>query len=66
MSSDSEARALDIEGFCRAYSIGRSLAYREIKEGRLRVVKCGRRTLVPVANADAWLQRLTSMGEQAA
>lgn len=44
-----------IEDFCRAVGIGRSQAYEEIKEGRLRIAKVGRRTIVPVAEAERWL-----------
>jgi hypothetical protein len=50
--------AYDLRDFCQCYSIGRSLAYEEIKKGRLRVKKAGRRTLVPRANAEDWFANL--------
>ncbi len=50
--------ALSVEAFCRWASIGRTVAYREIAEGRLHVRKLGRRTLIPIAEAERWLAAL--------
>jgi hypothetical protein len=50
--------AMSVETFCRWASIGRTIAYREIAEGRLQVRKLGRRTLIPVAEAERWLAAL--------
>ena len=50
--------AMSVEAFCRWASIGRTVAYREIAEGRLHVRKLGRRTLIPVAEAERWLTAL--------
>jgi hypothetical protein len=50
--------AMSIETFCRWASIGRTVAYREIAEGRLQVRKLGRRTLIPVIEAERWLTAL--------
>lgn len=50
-----EKRALTVDEFCSCYSIGRTLFYQEIKAGRLQVCKIGRRTLVRVDDAEAWL-----------
>ena len=47
-----------IPEFCRLASIGRSMAYEEIKAGRLRILKCGRRTLIPVEAVNDWVRRL--------
>ncbi len=44
--------------FCGRHSISRTAAYREIGEGRLRVTKVGRRTLIARSDAEAWLERL--------
>ena len=44
--------------FCGRHSISRTAAYREIGEGRLRVTKVGRRTLIARADAEAWLESL--------
>jgi excisionase family DNA binding protein len=60
--------AYTIDEFCRAVTIGQSLAYAEIAAGRLKVVRVGRRTLVPVDAAKAWLASLPEgvAGEPAA
>ncbi|TCN25885.1 hypothetical protein EV184_118109 [Sinorhizobium americanum] len=50
--------AFTIEEFCRAYAVGRSLAYKEIASGRLRTRKAGRRTLILSADANAWANAL--------
>jgi hypothetical protein len=50
--------AMTVEAFCRWASIGRTVAYREIGEGRLHPRKVGRRTLIPVAEAERWLATL--------
>jgi excisionase family DNA binding protein len=47
--------AYDIKSFCKAYSISRSSAYVEISEGRLKIVKVGRRTLIRREAAKSWL-----------
>ncbi len=52
--------AYSIKEACQRVGIGRSSAYAEIKAGRLKIVKCGRRTLIRVADLDAWLANLTS------
>jgi hypothetical protein len=40
--------------------------YEEFKSGRLRAVKCGRRTLILRRDAIAWEQSLEKVGERAA
>lgn len=50
--------AYDILTFCDLYGIGRTLAYREIKEGRLKIVKVGRRTIITAEAAKQWLKQL--------
>lgn len=41
---------------CRMLSIGRTSLYELIKAGRLRPIKMGRRTLIPVAQLHELLQ----------
>ena len=55
-------RAMSIDGFCQRYEIGRTTAYAEIREGRLRARKCRKRTIVTEDDADDWLQRLPVIG----
>jgi excisionase family DNA binding protein len=61
MNSDKgtvDRAAYTVAEFSAAHSIGRTTFYAELKAGRIRVVKCGRKTLVPKAENDAWLGRL--------
>jgi hypothetical protein len=53
-----EPQAYDIRSFCAAYSVSRSFAYLEIKAGRLKPLKAGRRTLIPRQAAEDWLNAL--------
>ncbi|WP_421621779.1 helix-turn-helix domain-containing protein [Alkalilimnicola ehrlichii] len=48
---------------CRALGIGRTTLYDEIKQGRLRALKVGRRTLIRHRDAEAWLNRLAEEQE---
>lgn len=50
--------AFSIPEFCQWAGIGRTLAFAEIKAGRLTVTKCGKRSLIRVADAQAWLDSL--------
>lgn len=50
--------AYDVATFCQLHGIGRTLAYKEIKEGRLKILKVGRRTLVTAQAASDWLNSL--------
>jgi excisionase family DNA binding protein len=54
-------RALSIALFCERYGVGRTTAYEEIKSGRLRGRKVGRRTIIAEDDAEDWLQRLPTM-----
>lgn len=56
--------AYRVEEFAELHGIGRSTAYREIAEGRLRIVKLGRRTLVPVDAIRDWLAALPGAAAQ--
>jgi excisionase family DNA binding protein len=49
--------AYSIPTFCHLFSIGRTLTYAEIKAGRLKIAKIGRRTLIPAEAAMAWLNQ---------
>lgn len=58
MNSLEQCGAMSIETFCQWAGIGRSLAYKEIEAGRLRIKKVGRRTLITLEAARAWLADL--------
>ncbi len=51
-------QAYDVASFCKAFSLSRSFVYLEIKAGRLKRFKAGRRTLISVAEAERWQRRL--------
>jgi excisionase family DNA binding protein len=48
--------ARSIAQFCKDTSLGRSFVYEEIKSGRLRSVKKGRRRLIPDEDGREWLR----------
>jgi excisionase family DNA binding protein len=47
--------AVSVNEFCRAYGISRTLFYRLKMEGKIRFIKVGRRTLIPLEEVNAWL-----------
>jgi excisionase family DNA binding protein len=49
-----------IPEFVATFGVSRSAVYREIRDGRLKAVKVGRRTMIRATDADAWLGRLES------
>lgn len=49
-----EPRALTIPDACRRYAIGRTTLYGEIRHGRLRVVKIGKKTLLDLRELERW------------
>jgi len=61
--TDTPATSIDkpayrIAEFCRAFSVGKTKVFDEIKEGRLKVRKAGRMTLIRAEDAKAWLDSL--------
>ena len=46
-----------VDDFCRAHGIGRTLFYEEVKRGEIKLIKIGKRTLVPDSEAKAWQER---------
>ena len=53
--------AMRVDEFCRKYRIGQTKFYDEIKSGRLRAVKCGKRTLVLNRDSIAWERTLSAV-----
>lgn len=47
-----------IQEFMTLTGLGRTKVYEEIKVGRLRPIKCGRRTLISAQEVQSWLGRL--------
>ncbi len=57
--------ALRVSEACSALAISRSKQlYLELAAGRLRAVKCGRRTLIPATEIKAWLDGLPARAVQ--
>jgi excisionase family DNA binding protein len=55
-------RAMSIDEFCERYRVGRTTAYGEIKQGRLRARKCGKRTIIGDEDGEEWFGRLPVIG----
>ena len=52
--------AFTVNEFCHWAKIGRTKFYSEVSSGRLVVRKAGRKSLVSVKDAEAWLNSLPS------
>jgi excisionase family DNA binding protein len=53
-----EKVAYTINEAMAATGLGRTRIYEEIKHGRLKAVKAGKRTLIPVKSITAWTDQL--------
>lgn len=49
---------LSIHDFVKWSGLGRTQVYEELRSGRLKARKCGRRTIIPMSDAENWLQTL--------
>jgi excisionase family DNA binding protein len=59
-------RALTVDEFGEIYGPSRTTTYEEIRSGRLKALKLGRKTLIPRESADAWLAALPPLKTDAA
>lgn len=57
-----ERNCFSLEQFCFRNGIGRTTAYKEIKEGRLHPKKVGKRTLVSVEEEARWFGNALAFG----
>lgn len=58
----SEAKAaLTVEDVARSLGVGKVTVYRLLKEGQLRRVKIGSRTLIPAGDVTALVERLANL-----
>lgn len=55
--------ACTVAEFCHSLSIGKTRFYAEVKAGRIKVLKSGRKTLVPIAEREAYLRRLADAAQ---
>ena len=53
--------AFTVREFCKRYRLGHTLAYEMIKDGRLRAVKCGQRTLLLASDVRDWEKSLRTV-----
>lgn len=60
MSNEALPLAHNIDGAVQRVGIGRSKLYEEIRTGRLRTVKVGKRTLILEKDIERWLDALPS------
>lgn len=60
-----QKNAYTVAEFCRRNSVGKTMAYDEIKNGRLEAIKAGRRTLITASAEQAWLATLPRLAAQA-
>lgn len=58
MQTGTDIQAFTVKDFMATYSVGRTKFYEEVKAGRLRIRKMGKRTLIAKADAEEWLNSL--------
>jgi excisionase family DNA binding protein len=58
---DSTREAYAVGEFCDRYGICRDTFYSEVKRGRLRALKLGKRTLVLKSDAESWAKSLPAL-----
>jgi excisionase family DNA binding protein len=54
-------RAMSLAEFSNRYGPSRTKTYEEIRCGRLRAIKCGKRTLITEDDAEGWLRSLPTL-----
>jgi excisionase family DNA binding protein len=57
--------AYTIPELSEATGVGRTRLYEEIKAGRLKISKCGQRTIITNDQAQAWLSALAGANAEA-
>ena len=53
---------MTLPDFSEQFSISRTVTYKEVKEGRLRLTKVGRRSYIAANDAQAWLNLVRGGG----
>ncbi|MBL8226028.1 MAG: helix-turn-helix domain-containing protein [Chromatiales bacterium] len=64
--TESAPLAMSVETFAKLHAIGRTTAYYEIKAGRLRAAKVGKRTLITAEAAADWRRLISQQPSDAA
>lgn len=57
----SNREAFAVREFCARYGICRQTFYDEVRRGRLRALKLGKKTIVLRADADAWVATMPAL-----
>jgi excisionase family DNA binding protein len=55
-------RTMSIKEFCNEYRVGTTRLYEEVKHGRIRLRKLGRKSLISRDEAERWLKNLPTSG----
>ena len=55
-------RVMSIKEFCDEYAVGTTRFYEEVKGGRIRLSKLGRKSLITRDEAERWLKNLPTSG----
>lgn len=63
MKNQNDVVAYSIDAAAKASHTGRTKLYAEIKAGRLKAIKLGKRTLITAEALAEWLRSLPAMGE---
>lgn len=61
MHASYKPAAFAVREFCRWANISRSSFYKEVKAGKIRPVKLGKKTLIPIKEAERWLASLPGL-----
>jgi excisionase family DNA binding protein len=59
--ADPVKEAFAIKEICRAYGICRETVYNEIRHGRLRALKLGKKTVILRSDAEKWAASLPTL-----
>jgi len=59
-----EAVAYRIPEFCQVYVISRTALYREVKAGRLKILKRGKRSLIERTEAERWFAGIKKLNDR--
>lgn len=63
MQNPNDVVAYSIDAAAKASHTGRTALYAEIRAGRLRAIKMGKRTLITADDLREWLNSLPQLGE---
>lgn len=56
-----EKKLLTIAEFCHIYGVGQTFTYDLIKAGKIKALKAGRKTMIPVEAAQEWADSLEEL-----